>query len=133
MPIDYEWDEKAGLISTRLWGEVTDADIDAHTRKLFQDSRLAPPLLEIIDTRDVGKMNITARSLKKMADAAGVFKEKFSGQRSAIVAPTDVMFGMARMYEMLSESAGSPIQICAFRTFEDARAWLDGGRDRFAR
>ena len=133
MPIDYEWDEKAGLISTRLWGEVTDADIDLHTQKLFKDPRLLPPLFELIDTRDAEKMNITARSLKKLAAAAGVFREKFSGHRSAIVAPTDVMFGMARMYEMLSDAAGSPIQICAFRTFEEARTWLDNGWERSTR
>src|SRR6056297_1543549 len=133
MPIDYEWDEKAGLISTRLWGEVTDADIDLHTQKLVKDPRLPPPLFELIDTRDAEKMNITARSLEKLAAAAGVFREKFSGHRSAIVAPTDVIFGMARMYEMLSDAAGSPIQICAFRTFEEARIWLDNGRERSVR
>ena len=125
MPIDYEWDKKNSLIRTRLWGEVTDEDINAHTLKLFRDTRLTPPLLEIIDTHDVDKLNITSQSLKNIADGARVNLEKFAGHRTAIVAATDVIFGMARMYEILSDVAGSPVKIAAFRNIEDAIAWLN--------
>lgn len=130
MPIDYEWDEKAGLIRTRMWGEVTDDDIDAHTLKIFKDTRLTPPISEIIDSLDVVKLSVTSKSLKKIADGARANKEKFVGHRTAIVSATDVIFGMARMYEMLSDVAGSPIKISAFRNFGDALAWLDTGRQR---
>ena len=75
MPIDYAWDKKAGLIQNPLYGEVTDDDINAHTLKLFKDTLLPPPLAEIIDTREVMKMNITSQSLKNMADGDRVSSE----------------------------------------------------------
>ena len=124
MPIDYDWDKKTGLIRTHMWGEVRDEDIDAHTFKLLKDTRLTPPISEIIDTFDVVKLNITSKSLKNVADGARVNTERFAGHRTAIVAATDVIFGMARMYEMLSDVAGSPVKIAAFRNIEDAKTWL---------
>jgi hypothetical protein len=43
----------------------------------------------------------------------------------AIVAPTDVVFGLARMFQMMSEGRGNHIEV--FRGMDDALAWLAGG------
>ena len=40
----------------------------------------------------------------------------------AIVAPTDVAFGMSRMYGSMVESCGWTVT--TFRTLNEARAWL---------
>ncbi len=48
-----------------------------------------------------------------------IFSEK---SRRAIVAETDIKFGMARMYEMYGEA--DPTQIEVFRDMAEARRWL---------
>ena len=45
------------------------------------------------------------------------------GVRRALVATSDVAFGMARMYAIASEHAGQTIEV--FRDMNAAEAWLD--------
>ena len=44
--------------------------------------------------------------------------------RRAVVVPSDLGFGMARMYEMLREDRGGVTR--AFRDFDEARRWVTG-------
>jgi hypothetical protein len=53
-------------------------------------------------------------------------------RRLAIVTESDVVYGMARMYQMLAENNAGVIQL--FRDLEGAKAWLESeledlGRD----
>jgi hypothetical protein len=43
------------------------------------------------------------------------------------VASEDVVFGMARMYQMTTVESDSRVGV--FRTIEEARAWLDADED----
>ena len=47
-----------------------------------------------------------------------------SRPRAAIVAPADVAFGMARMYQARRESQDTPRQYFVCRTMAEARGWL---------
>ena len=44
-----------------------------------------------------------------------------------IVAPRDVLFGLARMYEILR--SGSPVEVRVFRERGEAESWLGLGKD----
>ena len=50
-------------------------------------------------------------------------KELFSGEKCAIVAPTDYGFAIARVHGALSEGSNRDTSI--FRDFNDALTWLD--------
>ena len=43
--------------------------------------------------------------------------------RCAVLAGSDVVFGLLRMYEAYSD--GSPVEVRAFRDAAEARAWVD--------
>lgn len=45
--------------------------------------------------------------------------------KTAIVAPTDLAFGLARMYEFSSDPVEAPFVVRVFRTMEEARKWLE--------
>lgn len=51
--------------------------------------------------------------------------EQRVGGKTAIVAPSDLAFGLARMYEFSSDPADIPFVIKVFRTMEEARKWLE--------
>ena len=46
-------------------------------------------------------------------------------RRTVFVVPTDLGFGMARMYEMLSEARGGGMRV--FRDYDEARRWVELG------
>lgn len=50
-----------------------------------------------------------------------------AGSRRAVVVPSDLGFGMARMYQSLREDPGGALRI--FRDFDAARRWAAGRSD----
>lgn len=46
------------------------------------------------------------------------------GGKTAITAPGNLEYGMARMYEILADAYAHPVTIRAFRTREEALQWL---------
>ena len=74
---------------------------------------------QIIDARDVEEVRVTAEGLRSISIATPYGP----GSRRALVATSDVMFGMARMFEMLREEDGDVFRV--FRSMKEAMDWLD--------
>ena len=62
-------------------------------------------------------------SIRRISDEVGRIEEMLRGARCAIIAPSDVMFGIARMFETLR--IGSPCEVRSFREKADAESWLN--------
>ncbi len=71
----------------------------------------------LIDVTGIER-HFTRRDLESMV-AAGLPPVRY-----AIVAPTDVSYGIARMFEMLSESSAQHV-VAVFRNWDSALRWLD--------
>ena len=90
-------------------------------RRLLSDPELRPGLnmlsdhseLEFTATTEIAKL--VPRLLAQLAERLGPF-------RFAAVVPSDASYGMARMTGVLAE--GSPAEFRAFRSLEEAEAWL---------
>ena len=52
------------------------------------------------------------------------FSETSAHPKVAIVAPNDLVFGLARMYEVFSELEKVPWDLVVFRAVDAALAWL---------
>ncbi len=61
---------------------------------------------------------------KILSYAIGMRDRRLPG-KTAILAPADVDFGLARMTGAFSEIAESPWEVRAFRTLEEAAEWLE--------
>lgn len=96
---------------------MTDEDfLDAFTTELVDTTR--DLLVDLRDLRDFKMNSATVRvSVSKFKPVAHKRQRKV-----AVVAPTDIVFGMARMYEMMRPESSSPYGV--FRDFEAARNWL---------
>ena len=118
MPCGYTIDLARSLVLSRGWDLVTDRELLAHVRALTADPRFARDFRQLADLRDVADVQITASCIREM-----VRLNPFgAGARRAVVVTNDVVFGMARMYQILSDESSDALQI--FRKMDDALQWL---------
>lgn len=125
MPISYEIDHDAGMIHTLATGTLTDEDVYAHKRRLLRDPRYRPGMQEIADVRGVSELAVTPEGIRHMVAMDDRDADRLAGRRLAIVAGSDLVFGMARMYQQSAEQTAQRIGV--FRTIDEGRAWLSAG------
>ena len=93
---------------------MTDEDfLDAFTTELVDTTRDL-----LVDLRDLSDFKMNPATVRV---AVSKFKlvAHMRQRKVAVVAPTDIVFGMARMYEMMQSESSSPYEV--FRGFEAAR------------
>ena len=90
-----------------------------------------------VSTRDVlwdmsgaDVMQVTPGILRQFVKKAAELGVDRKGGRTAIVAPEDLQYGLARMSEVFADMVSSPYSLRAFRTREEAIAWLEGDDPR---
>ena len=118
MPGAYTIDLARSLVLSRGWGALTDRELLAHVRAVTVDPRFARNFHQLADTRDVTNVQITAATIREMIR----LNPFVAGSRRALVVTNDVLFGMARMYQMLRGE--SPDELEIFRKMDDALQWL---------
>jgi hypothetical protein len=96
---------------------MTDEDfLDAFTNKLVDAT-----LDLLVDLRDLHDFKVNTATVlvavSKFKPVAHMRRRKV-----AVVAPTGIVLGVARMYEMMRPESNSPYEV--FRDFEAARKWL---------
>lgn len=118
MPGAYTVDLARSLVLSRGWGVLTDRELLAHVRALTIDSRFAPHFRQFVDLRDVMDVQFTASTIREM-----VRLNPFgAGARRALVVTNDELFGMARMYQLMTDESPAELQI--FRKADHAPQWL---------
>lgn len=118
MPCAYTIDLTRSLVLSRGWNTVTDRELLAHVRTLTADPRFARNFRQLADLRDVTDVQVTAPTIREMAR----LNPFGPGARRAVVVTSDVVFGMARMYQILADESSDELQI--FRNVDDALRWL---------
>ena len=118
MPASYEIDPQRRLITSRLWGAVTDTEVYDHNRQLRSDPAFNPTFQQLTDLSGVTEIAVTT----SMINDTSLDQFFEPGVRRAIVATDDGVFGMARMFALRAESLGQTIQV--FRDADKARDWL---------
>jgi hypothetical protein len=118
MPISYVIDADRTLVTTRWWGAVTDHEVLDHNRMLRADRAFDSHYRQLVDMTGVTELRITTDLINETA------RDQFfeAGTRRAIVASSDAVFGMARMFALRAESVGQTIEV--FRESGPAEAWL---------
>lgn len=118
MSCSYSIDLARSLVLSRGWGVLTDGELLAHVRALTIDPRFVPNFHQLADLRDVADVEVTPPTVKEMAR----LNPYGNGSRRAVVVTSDLLFGMARMYQILRDEPGDELEI--FRKMDDALRWL---------
>jgi hypothetical protein len=118
LAVTYAIDPQRRLVVSEAAGIVTAEDFLEHGKRLAEDPAFDPAFDQILDLRNARQVEVPTAALKGMAS----LRLFGPGSRRAIVAPRDLTFGLARMYESLR--ADAPESMKTFRTIEEARVWL---------
>jgi len=124
MPISYQIDGGRRLIRIGVTGCVTWREVADHLRQLEADPRFRVPLDVLLDLTDCMSFR-ERRQLEGLTLHIKHFNElrgRTSFRHCAIVAGQSALFGMARMFGVLSEDQF--VATSVFRTAAEGEAWL---------
>ncbi len=98
-------------------GEIIDAIVD------FYESAFTLNLLWDLSGSDMSA--ITGDHLHEILSIAKSYGHLREGGKTALFTTLPLGYGIARMYEILSDVNQHPIQNSVFRSLDDAMAWLE--------
>ena len=122
MPFKYEIIESKKLLYAKATGKVTFSELMNHLDEVCQDPKYKAPMKKLVDYRQIKEMDISMDEQESFAEKKASLNELFSGEKCAIVAPSNFGFALARVHAGLSESSNRYTSI--FRDFNEALKWL---------
>jgi len=119
MPATYEINAARGVIIVTVTGDLTDAGLLEMHRRLADDPAVKPSFSVLFDLRQANGQSVTTDGIRALAGLPLVLSPE---SRRAVVVPSDLGFGMARMYGMRRAQKGTKVEV--FRDFDDASHWI---------
>ena len=127
MAIELKIDQERNLAVYTLSGDVTVKDVKEVVRCFGESLELAKNLLW--DTRPATFLKPLEREdVEQMVALMEPYRESFiEGEevKWAVIAETDLGFGIKRMFSSMLQMEGFPISLEPFRTIEDALEYLE--------
>jgi len=111
----FEYDATNRVVCWRLQGEVTEDFLVESVRLVADILAHTSPKSGIIDFSLVTSFRVSADLIQRVADSEPVFPASLP---RVIVAPADHVYGMARMFAVLSQDTRSNTRVV--RTMEEA-------------
>ena len=126
MPIDIYIDSAKRMVFETLVGTVTADEILETWNKISEDRDFDPRYRQFSDFSGVTKFDVSPGFFRQYATSKPIFDKS---SRRALVAPSDFVFGMIRLYLTHLENRSGEIRV--FRDMAEARRWLglDAGTD----
>jgi hypothetical protein len=112
--VDYRFDEAQRLLTVTLSGVIRADDFHTTMPDVPEGS------IELLDMSEAVSTEVTGPEIRKLAERDLTGPDRIT--RMAIVATTELGFGLARMYQTLSDSMGTEVRV--FRDRGEARRWL---------
>jgi len=106
------------LVIIRLTGDIRLAHLQEVKRQLGTDPHIVDSSALLVDLREARFDALTSEDLRGFAAMPVILS---ATARRAFVAPGDLGFAMARMFEILR--AGDSRTVRVFRDFDEGRAW----------
>lgn len=124
MPITFKKDEKNRYSIYIFTGVITDEVLLAGFKSIFANENWVPEMNELVDLSEADVSQVTDEGILELAALGKEIYEKHGVTKikSAVYAPTDLSFGLTRMYEALKHD--SPEDLNVFRDLDEAIRWL---------
>lgn len=122
MAVEYAFHE--GVLTIAAVGVYEPRDLVQAFLAALNDPACPRPVALMYDvSRSESLATRSTDEIRKMADFIASYADRIGG-RLAVVAPTDVHFGLSRIGAARSEGVGVDAQV--FRTAAEAHQWLTG-------
>jgi len=113
-------------VTSTATGTLSYSDIAAHQDRLKNDPDFNPGFDQLFDGTRVTKIALTVEEIQTVARQR-VFA---AGSRQAFATSSEFAYGMARMFEICRETAGTGRLMRVFNSLEAAQEWLQPARQR---
>jgi len=123
MPITYHFKPELNLVVIAHTGSIPDSEFLDSYRALYADDRFDLSMDQLVDLRCTDSSPRSPSTLRQFANF--VLHQHIDctvRSKVAVVAPKDISFGLARMYEIFTDTA--PWDFVVFRAADAALAWL---------
>ena len=121
MQVDRMIDSAARVVTLTVSGNLDDAELLGLADKLAETPGLEPDFSLLIDLRQAQGQDVTSAGVYRLVERSLVLSP---ASRRAVVVPSNLGFGMARMYELLRTNRGAPR---VFRDYDQALRWVTTG------
>jgi hypothetical protein len=118
MGMSYTIDQGRRIVLARAWGVISTQDVQDVSSRILADPAFHSTYSSLTDLSDVTDVTVDRKVLAATASVP-LFEDS---ARRAFVAPSDIAFGMARMFATLAERSGREVRV--FRELHLAEAWL---------
>jgi hypothetical protein len=115
----YKIDKERRLVMSTGSGVLTLADLLAHQEKLLADPDFSPDFSQLWDLTNITEVELTSKDVHRLAQRS-IFSPD---SRRAILVSRDLVFGLARMFEIYRDILGEN-GIRVFRNLDDALEWV---------
>lgn len=125
MPVDCEILDDLRLVIAKASGHLIGSEIAAYQRNIWTGAKIFG-YDEIFDLTEVQTFDYKSVSdVRELAQLASSMDWASRSRKLALVANTDMAFGLARMYQAYRESdPSSRTEVQVFRNHDLARQWL---------
>ena len=126
MPISKQIDEAKQLTTFTMAGETTFEEIAAALKGLYKEAPTRDVFWDCSNYSGSGA-DLTTEHIEKLASLSPRFGKARKGGKTALYSPTDMAFGLSRMFEAIGKLKSVPIQTKVFRDKDEAKQWLEEG------
>lgn len=126
MPVAYQIDHTQSLIHTKCVGNINLEEVLGHFDELEQDPDCPPMLDVLLDFSEMQAIPDTDQ-LMAVADRMRHVAHRVRFGACAIIAKSDIIFGIARMYAVYAEPHFTTVRV--FRDYIQAEFWLNSVRN----
>lgn len=122
MPVEYKIIPDQKIAYIRAWGKVTADEIMIEGARMFAESDWVNGYNILCDYREITELNIKIEDIERIVIQDKEHEPLFDQSKCAVVSTGDLIFGLSRMWETLSED--NKLERIIFRNFDDALGWL---------
>lgn len=119
--LSFQIDKTASLVTATVRGELAFDDLRSMLHTFLLDPDLDPSVDRLWDLREA-QLPLSGADIGEMARVVHDVGESPGGRRLAIVATSDLPYGLVRMYTVFVEETN--IETHAFHDIDQAPAWL---------
>ena len=130
MPITFTVNDEYGYFFSKYSGQLSLEDIVLAHEAFFKSGQWNPTLNALVDLYDADFTESSNQTIRKLAQyfESILHAHKANNLKSAIYAPQDFPYGLARVYEAMTALA--PWSVRVFRDLQEAKAWLKDGKKK---
>ena len=122
MPIALEYDKRNDILIARASGKVNLADVKLAETQVISAEEYSPDVDTIWDVRTMDEQYVDREFMESVISLR---QQQFQVRKAALlalVADSELKFGLSRMFEMLSSDFQQAIQV--FKSTDQAVAWI---------